>query len=88
MIKIANNSLQNCNSINEVIELINKEELTDASPELIAAAYALDACRESGYGFGKEEIEAHLDSLVEAGAIFEFIAAREIAIKNVEKNRL
>lgn len=77
-IQIANNALENCNSIEEVVELINDETLTDASAEMIAAAYAIDSAEldiDIEY-----EIEAHLDELIERGAKFDFIEALEMTI--------
>ena len=77
--KIANNELENCNSIGQVVELINDEMSTDASAEMVAAKYALDGAKESGYN-DNASIEAQLDSLVEAGAEFDFRKALEMAI--------
>ena len=78
-IHIANNALENCHGIDQVVELINCELVTDASEEMIAAKYAYDAAEESGYT-DDTSIEAHLDYLVEAGAKFDFQDALKMAI--------
>ncbi len=78
-IKIANNALANCTSIEQVVELINNEFETDASPELIAAAYALNAAEFSDYVSDREVVECHLDYLQNAGAKFGWSKAFDIA---------
>lgn len=85
-IQIANNALENCNSIQQVVELINNEPSTDAPAELIAAAYAVDAAREQEQdgGFNEAGIEAQLDCLVEAGANFEYPDALENAVAEIQ----
>ena len=49
-IQIANNALENCQSIDQVVELINDEMVTDATAEMVAAAYAIGGAEEPGYG--------------------------------------
>lgn len=78
-IQIANNALENCRSIEQVVGLINDEMATDASAEMVAAKYAWDGAKESGYT-DDDSIEAQLDALVEAGAEFDFSNALEMAI--------
>lgn len=63
--------LQNCNSINQVVALINDELASDASAEQLAAEYAYNAADEAGYGRGPTEVEFHMDYLAEQGAIFD-----------------
>lgn len=83
-IQIANNALDNCTSIQQVIELINDEMATNATAEMVAAKYAWDGAQESGY-IDDANIEAQLDALVEAGAEFDFQDALTLAI-NEKKN--
>lgn len=80
-IHIANNALENCTSIDQVVELMASNK-TDATPELIAAAYAINGAQEAGYGVGDAEIEAQLDALVEAGAVFQYANAMQIVKKS------
>jgi len=81
-IAISNNALENCNSLEDVVELINNEFATDAEPEEIAAAYAIDGAVECGYGTGEDELCAQLDALRDAGAIFDYPEALEEALKH------
>lgn len=78
-IQIANNELANCSSINQVVELVN-----DGDRELVAAAYAIGCCKDAGYGFGEDDLCAHLHILEEEGAEFVFSEALDLAIKNHE----
>ncbi len=78
-IRIANNALENCHSIKQVVELINNQSATDASAEMVAAAYAWNAAEESGYT-DNDSIEANLDFLRDSGAEFDFSEALEMAI--------
>ncbi len=79
-IKIANNALENCTSINQVVELMKSNTGTDATAETIAAAYAIDGATEAGYGHDGANLESQLDALVEAGAEFDFQDAMAQAI--------
>ena len=78
-IKIA--ALENCSSLEQVVELINDEFATDATPELIAAKYAYDSCGEAGYGFSEMNLDAAFDVLIESGAKFDYPNALEIALE-------
>ncbi len=80
---IANNALENCTSIKQVVELINDEFQTDATSETVAAAYAISGAEEAGYGIGDNEIAAQLDALREAGAKFEYASSLNLAIESV-----
>ena len=85
MIKIANDALKNCTSIEQVVELINNEFATDASPELIAAAYAVDAAEMDDSIINPREIlEYHLEHLRNAGARFGWSKAIDIAVDEVK----
>jgi hypothetical protein len=81
-IQNANNSLENCHSIEQVVELANDETATDASSEMVAAAYAIAGAEEAGYGTGQAQLEAQLDALDEAGAEFDYSEALTLAKKN------
>ncbi|MCK9325568.1 MAG: hypothetical protein M0P69_08710 [Bacteroidales bacterium] len=48
MIKIANNALENCQNVGQVVALINDEFATDATPEMVAASYAQSASEHRG----------------------------------------
>ena len=78
-IKIA--ALENCSSLEQVVELINDEFATDATPEMIAAKYAYDSCAEAGYGFEERNLDAAFDALIESGAKFDYAEALEIALE-------
>lgn len=83
-IKIANNALDDCTSIEQVVELMNNEFATDASPELIAAAYAIDSIDSEYNGTTiKDILECHMDFLIDAGAKFNFKKAIDIALNEV-----
>jgi len=77
-IKIADNALEKCSSLEQVVELINDEF---ATPELIAAKYAYDSCAEAGYGFSEMNLDAAFDALIESGAKFDYPEALEIALE-------
>lgn len=81
-ILISNNALQNCTSLEQVVSLINDEFATNAEPEEIATAYAIDGAIEAGYGTGEPELCAQLDALRDAGAIFDYPEALEVAQKH------
>lgn len=53
--------------------------------DLLAAAYAFNAAKQAGYGYTDADIEAHLDTLVEYGAAFDYDAAKEIARAYVDR---
>jgi len=74
-------ALENCSSLEQVVELINDEFATDATPELIAAKYAYDSCAEAGYGFSERNLDAAFDVLMEGGAKFDYAEALEIALE-------
>jgi len=78
-ITIANNALNNCTKLSDVVELINDESANDATAEMIAAAYAIDAAEEAGYGCGENELSAHLNFIEKTGAKFDFAEALELA---------
>jgi len=77
-IKIA--ALENCSSLEQVVELIN-DPLPISEPELIAAKYAYDSCGEAGYGFSEMNLDAAFDALIESGAKFDYAEALEIALE-------
>lgn len=85
-IEISNNKLDNCNSIEQVVELINNEFSSDATAEMIAAAYALQAANEAGYGVDESNIDYHLDYLKDAGAKFNFNESLTLALNESIKN--
>lgn len=78
-IQIANNALDNCTSIEQVVALINNEIATDASAEMVAAKYAFDGASDAGCGTGDAELEVQLDALREAGAEFDYSDAFKLA---------
>ena len=71
-------ALENCSSLEQVVELINDEF---ATPELIAAKYAYDSCGEAGYGFSEMNLDAAFDVLMEGEAKFDYAEALEIALE-------
>ncbi|MGB0467742.1 MAG: hypothetical protein ACPGF7_09480 [Pontibacterium sp.] len=65
-----------------VVESINESPVQgfeDVKAEFKAASYAYDAADEAGYGCSVENIEAHLDILVAAGAVFDYKEAVRIS---------
>lgn len=75
-------NLENCNSLEDVVALVNNEFATDAESEEIAAAYAIDGAIEAGYGTGEAELCAQLDALRDAGAGFDYPGALNEALKH------
>ena len=69
-------ALSNCNTRQEVVDLVNASD----TPENIAAAYAIGAAEEADFGFTTENFEAHLDCL--EGAKFDRKEAVYLALKN------
>lgn len=87
-------TLNNCNALEDVIDLINEKRLSDFNAETLAAQYAIDAAIDSKYMNGDEthvaemeftdyELEFHLDILVENGAIFKYEETMDL-IKSIE----
>ncbi len=70
--------LENCNSLEEVVDLINTT--TEFDKEDVAAIYAFESAVESGYEIHEEEIAAHLDVLIGAGAEFDYQKSLKIAL--------
>jgi hypothetical protein len=81
-ISIANSALSNCQSLEQVVELINDDMATDAERHVVAAAYAIDCCEDEDEA-NIEEVETYLDFLVEAGAKFDFKAAIKRATNEI-----
>ena len=77
------NSIKNATSLTEVVDIINDAstghvegmEGLEFTPAMLAGQYAHGAARDAGYGETEDNIEAHLDFLVEHGAKFDFMAA-------------
>lgn len=74
-------ALQNAQSLDQVVAVINGGGTSSFNNEEIAAQYAWDAAEDNGEGMSTEEIEAHLDVLVEAGAEFDYQEALEVVAK-------
>ena len=77
-------ALENCSSLEQVVELINDEFATDATPEMISAKYAYDSCAEAGYGFSEMNLDAAFDALLRSGAKFDYAEALEIALEEAK----
>lgn len=70
-------------TLEQVVEQINNSPVQgfeDHTPEFLAAAYACDAQKESGYEITQDAIEAHLDILSENGAEFDYQEAVKVAL--------
>jgi len=76
--------IADCSSLEQVVELINDEFATDATPEMISAKYAYDSCAEAGYGFSEMNLDAAFDALIESGAKFDYAEALEIALEEAK----
>ena len=68
-------ALSNCNTRQEVVKLVNASD----TPENVAAAYAIGAAEEAGFGYALDNIEAHLDYLDDAE--FDFRKAAALALE-------
>jgi len=66
-------------TIEKLVQRINGPYAPDA--EVSAGTYAFEAAEEAGYGFGNAELEAHLNILHEAGAVFDNDKALEVVRK-------
>ena len=71
--------LQNSWNLDQVVSAMNGDNDLGMSREGIAAYYAIDAQLDSGYPLDDAAIEAHLDTLREAGANFDYQQALSIA---------
>lgn len=80
--------LNKCQSLGEVVEMVNQQNPGDPSEtgcayhyssEQAAAIYACDAAKESGYAIDSDSLEAHLEVLANDGASFDSSEALEIA---------
>lgn len=77
-------SLKNCHSIYDVVELINNGGTAEADANEIAANYSLTAstedCSAYGWSLSEKHIEISLDYLAENGAKFNYKAAFQSAM--------
>ena len=73
-------ALQNAQSVTDVVRIINDRfnYYGDRSPETLAAEYAVMSW-DRDYDLAGQ-IDAHLEALIEAGAVFGFDEARKAAI--------
>lgn len=76
----ANRPFDNCGSIEDVVAIINDEFSSEFDSHELAFQYALESCVESGEEPNESNIEAHLDYLKEAGALFDYHKARRYEV--------
>lgn len=74
-------ALQNAQSIDDVVEIINEGGTSSYDSNEIASQYAYNAADEAGYGIDQANIEGHLDLLAEAGANFDYREAVKAALE-------
>lgn len=79
-------ALQNCNSIDDVVKIINDDNHSTYESYELAAQYVNDCVIESEFIPNpcttiEEDLEAHLSILRHAGAAFDFPKALETAIR-------
>lgn len=74
-------TIQNAQSIDDVVNAINEGGTSSFSGNELAGQYAYDAADDAGYGFDDANLDAHLDALTEAGAEFDYSEARTEAQK-------
>jgi len=77
--------LQNCQSIKDVVNLINKGGTSHCDANQIAGQYAFTAAKQDGFGYEIENAEAHLSCLSEAGANFDLIKAIDAFVELEEE---
>ena len=75
-------TLENCTSLDQVVELINDDTAIDISREQLASYYALAAIRASETEINKINIGFHLGFLIEEGANFNFNKAEQLALQS------
>lgn len=79
MIYDASRPFDNCNNIDQVIEIINNDFSCDLTKEKLVAIYVCDAIEKSDYKIYDEiTIEFHMDILIQNGAIFNYRKAIDI----------
>ncbi len=80
-------AFENSRSIEDVVELINNDfaDTGGASSEEVAGLYSYNGAKDGGYGLEEEDMECHLDTLVENGAVFDYETAKEIALELAKK---
>jgi len=69
--------------ISQVVKAVN--DAAQFAPEEVAAAYALLGAEENGYPHDLDNIEAQLEALLDAGAEFDFLKARDIAAAEIKQ---
>ncbi len=81
-------TLQNCLSIEEVVELINEDRLADFTKEDLAAQYAFQGTLEAIHGLleardglVEENFKNQLDALIEEGGEFDYAEALKKAVE-------
>ena len=74
-------ALQNAQSIDRVVEIINGGGTSSYSANEIAGQYAWQAADQAGYGIDRDNIDGHLGFLIDAGAEFDHAMAIEYALK-------
>lgn len=72
-------AIKDAQSLAQVVKIINAETLH--SSVKLAAEYAYNAQKESGYAIDRDAIEAHLGIIKDAGANFDMAAATECALQ-------
>ncbi len=73
-------AIQNAKTLGDVVELVNEGtcegiEGMEFTPEHLAGQYAQRAAQESGYPVDADSVEAHLEFLSDAGAVFDAAGA-------------
>ena len=68
-------ALQNAQSIEQVVEIINGGGTSEYSANEIAGQYAFNAADESGYDIDGASLDAHLEVIIDAGAKFDYSSA-------------
>lgn len=83
----SSNTLNNCHSIDEVVELVNADGCCDGIEGIefngneIAGQYAFQAVHDFSSEVNSEDLEGQLDCLKDAGAKFDWKIALEYAEK-------
>ena len=76
--------LSNLHTLEDIVDLVNNGGFASIGREYtgedVAAQYAVDACRETGFGYSKENIICHLEILCDNNAVFDLNKALDKSI--------
>lgn len=85
-IKRGQTIVRNCNYIEQVVSLINRQWWSEYTSEDIAAAYSVDQHEDPQAIATFIDINNNLQDLIDSGGIFDFVLSANIAFRHINNN--